>query len=204
MSNAHDLRRKPEQARSRDRVNTILAAACRLIVRQGHAPLKMSDLAKEAKVSLPSIYRYFPDKKAIVRALATASYEKAHQQTADSIAQLAEGATIEEVCTTRLHMYFQLVRKDPIERYLRAAVLSDPELEELDLDAARQDAAMIEPLLQIHFGELKGKYGTAELALLLTYLAGASARLASLVEDEEGDRLEAAYIAVALRMLHIG
>lgn len=198
------LRHKPEQARSRDRVVTILSAARRLIGRLGHGPLKMSELAKEAGISLPSIYRYFPDKKAIICALAEESSEKAHRQTLHAIAQVLDGTDIKSACAQGLRAYFRLVRKDPVERYLRAAVLSDPELEHLDLDAARRDGAIIEPLLRQHFGQLPGKFGISELAVLLTYLAGASARLASLVDEEEAERLEEAYIAVAQQMLSFG
>ena len=64
------LRRRPQQARSRARIAGVLAAAERLLAREGVGALTTTRIAAEAGVSVGSLYQYFPDKGAIVDALA--------------------------------------------------------------------------------------------------------------------------------------
>ena len=64
------LRRRPQQARSRARIAGVLAAAERLLAREGAGALSTTRIAVEAGVSVGSLYQYFPDKGAIVDALA--------------------------------------------------------------------------------------------------------------------------------------
>ena len=64
------MRRAPTQKRSRERVDHILACATDLIAANGSDTMRMSELAERAGISIGSLYQYFPDKAAIVRALA--------------------------------------------------------------------------------------------------------------------------------------
>ena len=62
-------RRQPEQRRSRQRVESILDAAAELIAQSGVDATSMSDVADRAGIRLPSVYRYFPNKQAILQTL---------------------------------------------------------------------------------------------------------------------------------------
>ncbi|MDX1977103.1 MAG: TetR/AcrR family transcriptional regulator [Pseudanabaenaceae cyanobacterium bins.68] len=64
------MRRQPRQARSQERVNQILDVAERLFVRDGYSSTTTNAIAQEAKVSIGSLYQFFPDKSAIIYALA--------------------------------------------------------------------------------------------------------------------------------------
>ncbi len=64
------LRREPQQARSRARLAGLLDAAEALLVSEGPGALSTTRIAAEAGVSVGSLYQYFPDKAAIVDALA--------------------------------------------------------------------------------------------------------------------------------------
>jgi len=66
-----DSVREPVQGRSQQRVELILDACKSLILEHGCAGLKMGDIAATAGVSIASIYQYYPNKQAIVAALAT-------------------------------------------------------------------------------------------------------------------------------------
>ena len=63
------LRRKPKQERSIQRLNLILSAAADLIAKKGVSAMRMTELAAAAKVPIGSVYQYFPEKAAIVKAL---------------------------------------------------------------------------------------------------------------------------------------
>ena len=64
------LRREPQQARSRERIARVLDAAERLLASEGADALTTTRIAEEAGISVSSLYQYFPDKGAIVDALA--------------------------------------------------------------------------------------------------------------------------------------
>jgi AcrR family transcriptional regulator len=49
--------------RSIDGKNDILEAATRIYLKQGYYPTRVQDVAREAGISLPTFYKYFPDKR---------------------------------------------------------------------------------------------------------------------------------------------
>jgi AcrR family transcriptional regulator len=70
VADAPTLRREPQQARSRARLAGLVDAAESLLVREGPDALSTTRIAAEAGVSVGSLYQYFPDKGAIVDAVA--------------------------------------------------------------------------------------------------------------------------------------
>jgi AcrR family transcriptional regulator len=64
------LRNAPTQARSRERLRRVLDAADAVLAREGSAAFTTTRIAQVAGVPVGSVYRYFPDKGAIVQALA--------------------------------------------------------------------------------------------------------------------------------------
>ena len=64
------LRRYPQQARSRERVQRVLEAADHLLATGGFSALTVRRLAEEAGVPVGSIYQFFVDKSGVVDALA--------------------------------------------------------------------------------------------------------------------------------------
>jgi AcrR family transcriptional regulator len=65
----HRARRTPVQARSRERVEAILQAAERLVVKRGVDALTTRAVSDKAKVPVASVYQYFADRDAIIVAL---------------------------------------------------------------------------------------------------------------------------------------
>lgn len=65
------IRRVPQQARSRERLQRVLDAADRVLAEEGAEALTTTRVAEAAGVSVGSLYQYLPDKAAIVEALAT-------------------------------------------------------------------------------------------------------------------------------------
>ncbi len=63
-------RRKPSQRRSRDTVQAILDGAARVFAERGYAAGTTNRIARAAGVSVGSLYEYFPNKDAILVALA--------------------------------------------------------------------------------------------------------------------------------------
>lgn len=66
-----EMRRKiPRQARALATVEIILEAAAQLLERTGEAGFNTNAVAERAGLSIGTLYRYFPDKRAILTALA--------------------------------------------------------------------------------------------------------------------------------------
>jgi AcrR family transcriptional regulator len=70
------LRHAPTQARSRERLARVLDAAEELLVSEGAATFTTTRIAEVAGVPVGSVYRYFPDKAAIVEALALGYWDE--------------------------------------------------------------------------------------------------------------------------------
>lgn len=64
------MRKKPQQARSQARVDRILDVAERLFTTEGYNATTTNAIAAQAGVPIGSLYQFFPDKNAIIGALA--------------------------------------------------------------------------------------------------------------------------------------
>jgi AcrR family transcriptional regulator len=80
------LRNVPTQARSRERLRRVLDAADQVLARDGADAFTTTRIARVAGVPVGSVYRYFPDKEAIVEALAGRYWS----EFADLVAATAE------------------------------------------------------------------------------------------------------------------
>ncbi len=128
------LRRKPRQTRSQERVDRILAVAQELFVSQGYSATTTNAIAAQAKVSIGTLYQFFPDKAAILQALSL--------QDADAITQrLAVALGTEESAKLPLPEYVdrlvdaanQFSSENPSYQAILMEVRGPmPELDEID------------------------------------------------------------------------
>lgn len=70
------LRAAPVQARSNKRLTALLDAAATIIHSHGYEELTTAAVAKEAGASIGTVYRYFEDRVAVLKALSTRNYER--------------------------------------------------------------------------------------------------------------------------------
>jgi AcrR family transcriptional regulator len=86
-------RRQPVQQRSAETVEHILRAAGKLLASHGAAELTTSRIAAEAGISVGALYRFFPDKQAIIDAIAVGHMERFGKAMAAALARavLASG-----------------------------------------------------------------------------------------------------------------
>ncbi|WDE06262.1 TetR family transcriptional regulator [Thalassomonas viridans] len=73
---ARVIRINPKQERSQSRVSKILEIAGELFERHGLEAVTLSDIAAKAEITRSSLYRYFPDKNAVIKALAQLHMDK--------------------------------------------------------------------------------------------------------------------------------
>jgi AcrR family transcriptional regulator len=188
--NVADIRRKPQQERSRSRVEAILEVALELVVEQGSEALAMREVARRAGVQISSVYQYFPSKAAIIRELAKRNLERVRELLQDEVAALLaehDGRPPVAVAVGRVvDAYFAHYRDQPDAVAVWAGAQGDHGLRELDLEDSRRTAEfLVAPFRQI-LGLDGGPEVDAQvypLALLLTEVTGAAARLALAVES---------------------
>ncbi len=86
------MRRQPKQVRSQERVNQILDVAEQMFIVEGYNATTTNAIATRAKVPIGSLYQFFPDKAAIVQALAVRYMDQLHRRFAvldsDEVAEL--------------------------------------------------------------------------------------------------------------------
>ena len=87
------LRRAPQQARARARVERVLETADQLLATGGAGALSTNPVAAAAGVSIGSLYHWFPDKEAIAEALAVRYWDEL-ADLADAVAEDAERAPL--------------------------------------------------------------------------------------------------------------
>jgi AcrR family transcriptional regulator len=78
MARKASLRKKPVQERGQRRIERILDAADELFARVGYEAATTNAIAARAETSIGSLYQFFPDKEAILQALAGRYREQLH------------------------------------------------------------------------------------------------------------------------------
>lgn len=81
-------RKRPRQRRSTETVERILAAAARIFDERGYAGTTTNHVADEAGVSIGSLYQYFPNKDALLVALAERHVDDVTRRFSDRLAAL--------------------------------------------------------------------------------------------------------------------
>ncbi|MFI4965888.1 MAG: TetR/AcrR family transcriptional regulator [Caulobacterales bacterium] len=76
----------PRQARAKASLEAILEAAAQLLEARGEAGFNTNAVAERAGVSIGTLYRYFPDKRAILAALAAREMRAANEAIAAALA----------------------------------------------------------------------------------------------------------------------
>jgi AcrR family transcriptional regulator len=94
------MRRQPKQARSQERVHHILDVAEQLFIELGYNQTTTRAIASRAEVPVGSLYQFFPDKEAIVKALANRYFEQEYHLFVQLHAELAEAPITEYVDRT--------------------------------------------------------------------------------------------------------
>lgn len=178
------------QQRSRERFERVLRATADLIEHSGFEPITMTDIANQADMQLTALYRYFPNKRAVLRELALATFEDAR-----SIIDAPRPAelTVEEALDRGIRDYWQRHVDEPFRIQLRALIHADAELAALNLADSKDNAAVIAK----RAAELTGRTDVLELereSLLMIELLHSLIRLTAQVPKAEAELLVAAFV----------
>ncbi len=106
------MRRRPRQHRSRERVRHILEAADQILSAEGFEALTVRRIAQVAGVPVGSIYQFFPDKAAVVDALA-GTYIGEFDEAIERLVAASHAQAWPDPVGTLIDAFAQLYRANP-------------------------------------------------------------------------------------------
>jgi AcrR family transcriptional regulator len=198
--NDTQMRRAPSQKRSRERVDAILSNATEMIAETGSDALRMSELAQRTGISIGSLYQYFPDKSAVVHALAERCNEESRACIAEGLSAVGSTEDLAAAFGALIDTYYSIFLAEPVIRDIWSAVQADGALRAMEVEESRRNGA----LLAARLTALRPAADAARIdasALLVMHLGEATMRLAVSVARAEGDALVEAYKRMAIREL---
>jgi AcrR family transcriptional regulator len=196
-------RKEPTQQRSRERVERMLAAARDLIAERGSDAMKMGEVAERASVSIGSLYQFFPDKSAIIRALAERFTAENRACIDAELAGVSDEQSLLAAFASLVDTYYAICLVEPVVRDIWSGTQVDKTLRVLELADSRASAEALARVWQ----RLRPEADPEQFALtafLIWQLGEATMRLAISVDRAEGDRLVEIYKRMALKELAMG
>jgi AcrR family transcriptional regulator len=196
-------RKEPTQQRSRERVERMLAAARDLIAERGSDAMKMGEVAERASVSIGSVYQFFPDKSAIIRALAERFTAENRACIDAELAGVSDEQSLLAAFASLVDTYYAICLAEPVVRDIWSGTQVDKTLRVLELADSRASAEALARVWQ----RLRPEADPEQFALtafLIWQLGEATMRLTISVDRNEGDRLVEIYKRMALKELAMG
>ncbi len=106
----------PLQSRSRERRARILDAAAHVFAEVGYEAATTEAVAERARTSIGSVYRFFPNKRALLEALIASYLEKSRALFAGLLSEDVLGTPWEELISRGVDMYARFHETEPAFR----------------------------------------------------------------------------------------
>ena len=121
----------------------ILSATAELLRESDVDGLTMSAVAGRSGASLPTVYRYFPDRSALLQALAENYLTELHSALAAGLTGLRTAEDARDAVQAVLLGYYQAFLDDAALRQLWAGTLADETLVNLNIEDSRRNGALL-------------------------------------------------------------
>lgn len=148
------LRRAPQRARGQSRVERLLDAAAEVIAEVGVEAATTNAIAARAATSVGSLYQFFPNKHAMVLALA-GRYLRAFAQLKDEVfAEEVAERPLPEMIRAIVTPLAGFLEAHPAYRHVVAATAADPEAAAADAGLHAAVVARVERLIALRMPHL--------------------------------------------------
>lgn len=141
-------RKRPSQARSRERIERILDATAELLEAAGVEGVSTRLVAARAGVNVATIYQFFPNKYAVLNALAERTAGKLLKGYLDLVGSIEPDAPIAETAEKINRGFIAAVMSMPGFFPLRRAMQALPELAEIQAIEERTKRAIAARIMQ--------------------------------------------------------
>jgi AcrR family transcriptional regulator len=146
-------RKQPKQKRSIKRFESILESAQTLIMTHGVAQMKMTDIAAHAGVPVGSVYQFFPEKAAILKAILDLRINALMQGIKARLKDVRSEADARARIVDLIEDGAQIHLQNPLCRELWMATSVDPDLKQLQYQAHEDLGALAFNVLGPFVGE---------------------------------------------------
>jgi AcrR family transcriptional regulator len=120
LAQGRQVRTEPIQQRSAARLSALLDAAAEVVDEVGFDRITTAMVAERAGASIGTVYRYYPDRVAVLEGLRERAVQRFRQRVADNI-KAAEPATWWEAVDCGITAFVDLYRAEPGFRILHFA-----------------------------------------------------------------------------------
>jgi AcrR family transcriptional regulator len=182
-------RRSPVQERAKDRVQRILNATQDLLVEVGLRDLKVSHIARRAGVPIGSVYQYFPNREAILRALVDEHHARFTAALADMAATVHDFPSYIAVSKQAFDLLSASYKGDRAFRQLWSSSQGFEPLRALDVEDTMRNAAVMCAAMRRVMPGLPAERAMSACVMLCD-VAGSVTRLSTELEGGDERRLE--------------
>ncbi len=136
-------KQRPRQARAKRTYDAILTSAAELLVEVGIERISTNLIAERAGVTVPALYRYFPNKYAVIHALGTDLMQKQNVAFADWLSGYLEKGdpmTVLEHGGDMLRVIYEVIHKQLAGIEIFHALRALAPLRELRMASRRQSS----------------------------------------------------------------
>lgn len=179
------MRREPVQARSQERVKLLLDTTASLVDEVGIEGVTTGLLAERANVSIGSVYRFFPDRISLMRALSARNFERYGTRYLTEFERL-DVKTWQEALDVTITQFVDMHLTEPGFRALRFGDVIDEQL----LDGTESNNGVLAESFRFILTDQLGVIDTDELigqVQVATEICDGVLSRAFMV-DPEGDR----------------
>jgi AcrR family transcriptional regulator len=156
------LRNEPVQARSAARLSSLLDAAAEVVEEVGYERLTTAMVAERAGASIGTVYRYFPDRIAVLEGLSARAFRRFLDTVSEHYRE-SRLETVEERVAAAVDVYADLYRTERGFRVVRFGDVVDVRL----LDGRRPNSLVLAERLAGIAGERGSQHDPAELVFRL-------------------------------------
>jgi AcrR family transcriptional regulator len=190
------LRREPVQERSAARVQRMLDAAAALLDEVGYEATTTSAVAHRARVSVGSLYQFFPDRRAVLQALALRSFTRFDEQLTAALSSRPPESW-QDAVELVVREYVSFTRSEPGMRVLSFGGPVDRQLLQPDED---NNAVVARRLGQVLTAVVPGLVVGKDLRLALRVAVEAADGVLDLAFRRH-PKADSAVVAEAVRLL---
>ena len=181
------LRREPRQARSAERLETLVAAAAEILLDDGYPGVTAAALSTRTDLPPSTIYDVVGDPRDLVAVYVTRVLDDMHEMLVALAEQVADVDAAFEFVKTIVAGYFELYRSDAILRAALAGMDADPAYRWINLADSERNSRVIAGVVQPYSEE--DPIIVYERCLLMAHLTVATAAMAEDLGSPAGDRI---------------
>lgn len=172
------IRNQPGQARALNRINEYLRVAEELYGERGFDAVTMLDIGKKAGISATYIYRYFPDKFAVLAAIQYQYIELKTRLIREVVATISSREDAFEAPARFFDAYHSAVCEIPSAVRILTTIKAAKTLSEAEIDGAHFHAQILFDATSTYVSDASKEAYKSTLLLIVTMI-DATVRLAS-------------------------